>query len=328
MMSKLRWGLLSTAKINGKLIPAIRNSKQSELVAIASRGEEKARSYARQWHIPHYFGSYDELLASDDIDVVYMGLPNHMHAEWMIKAMQAGKHVLCEKPFVLTLEEFDEVLKVKEQTGMKVMEGFMYRHHPQTKMVLKMISEGKLGDVLAFDGIFQFKLQDPANIRWNPKFGGGSLWDVGLYPMSFAQLVMGGAPVSVTAEMRLTDRGVDDLFMGQMEYSDSRFAQIRCGFSMPYTTGVTILGTKGRVYIERPFNDMANHRKILFVEENGKEKWITVPKFDLYTGEVEDLSDAIINNRAPLLSMEETKNHVKTLLALSIAAKEKRIVNL
>jgi D-xylose 1-dehydrogenase (NADP+, D-xylono-1,5-lactone-forming) len=326
MMSKLRWGLLSTAKINGKLIPAIRNAKQSELVAVASRGEDKARSYARQWHIPHYFGSYENLLASDEVDVVYIGLPNHMHAEWMIKAMRAGKHVLCEKPFVLTLDEFDQVQAVQKETGMKVMEGFMYRHHPQTNMVLEMIAEGKLGDVLAVDGIFQFKLQDPANIRWNPKFGGGSLWDVGLYPMSFVQLVMGEAPINVVAKMRLTDRGVDDLFVGQMEYSGSRFAQIRCGFSMPYATGITILGTEGRIHIDRPFNDMENHRKILFVDNNGKESWLSVPKFDLYTGEVEDLNNAILEDRAPLLSLEETRNHIRTLIALSDSAKENREV--
>jgi predicted dehydrogenase len=327
-MSKLRWGLLSTAKINGKLIPSIRNSKQGELVAVASRGEEKARSYARQWHIPKYFASYEELLASEDVDVVYIGLPNHMHAEWMMKAMQAGKHVLCEKPFVMSMEEMDEVVKVKEETGMKLMEGFMYRHHPQTKQVLDMISSGKLGDVLTVDGIFQFKLEDPANIRWNPKFGGGSLWDVGLYPMSFAQLVMGEAPIRVSAEMRLTDRGVDDVFVGQMEYNGLRFAQIRSSFAMPFAAGITILGTKGRIEIARPFNSMENHRKVLHVDANGKENWISIPRFDLYSGEVADLNAAIMDNREPLLSMEETRNHVRTLLALTAAAKEKQSVML
>ncbi|MBI9049011.1 MAG: Gfo/Idh/MocA family oxidoreductase [Anaerolineaceae bacterium] len=327
-MRKLRWGLLSTAHINNQLIPAIRNSKHGDLVAVASRGEEKARSYARQWQISHYFSSYDALLASDTVDVVYIGLPNHLHAEWMIKAMRAGKHVLCEKPFVLSLEEFEEVAKVKQETSMKILEGFMYRYHPQTQKVIELISEGLIGDVAAVEGIFQFKLDDPANIRWNPKYGGGSLWDVGLYPMSFVQLIMGEPPVSVSAEMRLTKTGVDDLFFGQMEFSGSRFAQIRSGFSMPYTTSMTILGSKGRIIVERPFNSMENHRKILFVDEHGKEKWISIPRFDLYTGEVDDLNAAIHEDREPMLSLDETRNHIRTLLALSTAAKENRIVTL
>ena len=323
---KIRWGLLSTAHINNKLIPAIRNSNYGELVAVASRDEKKARSYARQWKIPQVFGDYEALLASDKIDVVYMGLPNHLHAEWMIKAMRAGKHVLCEKPFVLSVEEMDEVIKVKQETGMKILEGFMYRYHPQTQQVMELVGSGVLGEINVVHGTFQFKLNDATNIRWNPKYGGGALWDVGLYPMSYIQLVMGEPPMEVFGQMRLSESGVDELFLGQMKYSGNRLAQIRCGFSMPYTTSMVIMGTKGRLEIQRPFNEISETNRFLHVDESGKEHWIKFPKFDLYTGEVDDLSLAIMEDREPILTLEETRNHVRTLNTLYQSAKENRFV--
>jgi predicted dehydrogenase len=328
VMKKIRWGLLSTAHINNQLIPAIRHSRFGELVAVASRGEEKARSYAELWQIPLHFDSYEALLASDEIDVVYIALPNHLHAEWMIRAMRAGKHVLCEKPFVLTLAEMDEVTRVKEETGRKIMEGFMYRYHPQTQKVIELISSGAIGEVAGVEGVFSFMLTDQTNIRWNPKFGGGALWDIGIYPLSFAQLIMGSAPEQVFAQMKLSQSGVDETFFGQMQYSGSRFAQIRCSFCLPQNTGLNILGTTGRIEIFRPFNSMEKQRKILLVDEKGKEKWVAIPRFDLYTGEVDDLCQAISDDREPMISLDETRNHVHTLQALYQSARENRVVEI
>jgi D-xylose 1-dehydrogenase (NADP+, D-xylono-1,5-lactone-forming) len=325
---KIRWGLLSTAHINNHLIPAIRNSRFGELVAVASRGEEKARSYARQWKIPLAFGDYEALLASDKIDVVYMGLPNHLHAEWMIKAMRAGKHVLCEKPFVQTVEEMDEVMRVKQETGCRILEGFMYRYHPQTQQVMELISQGIIGEVCAVQGMFQFLLQDATNIRWNPKFGGGALWDVGLYPLSFTQLVMGEAPQEVFGQMRLSQSGVDDLFMGQMQYSNGRLAQIRGGFSCPFATSMSISGSEGWIDIPRPFNQIDQYNKFMLIDAKGKEKWVKVPGFDSYVGEVDDLNLSILDQREPILSLEETRQHIHTLLALYKSAQENKPVRL
>jgi predicted dehydrogenase len=309
-------------------MPAIRNSHQGELVAVASRDEKNAHSYAKTHRIPISFGSYEALLASDQVDVVYIGLPNHLHAEWMIRAMQAGKHVLCEKPFVLSLKEMDAVLRVKEETGCKILEAFMYRYHPQTQKVIELISEGTIGDVTYVDGVFQFPLKDANNIRWNPKFGGGSLWDVGIYPLSFAQLVMGEPPQKVFGQMNLSNSGIDESFYGQMQYSKGRYAQIRSSFRLPYHTGLTISGTAGRIFIPRPFNEMERHRKISLTDAAGKEHWVKIPRFDLYTGEVDDLNQAIIEDRDPILTLEETRNHLRTILAFYTAARENRLVSL
>jgi xylose dehydrogenase (NAD/NADP) len=325
-MTKIRWGLLSTAHINQKVMPAIRHSSFGELVAVASRDEQKARAYAKEYRIPLSFSSYEAMLASDQVDVVYISLPNHLHAEWMIRAMQAGKHVLCEKPFVLSIKEMDEVTRVKQETGSKILEAFMYRYHPQTQQVIELISDGAIGEVELVEGVFQFPLKDASNVRWNPQFGGGALWDVGIYPLSYTQLVMGEAPIQVFGQAKLSASGVDETFLGQMKYSRGRQAQFRSSFSLTYETGLSISGSEGRIIIPRPFHNMEDHRKICRVDASGKEHWISVPRFDLYTGEVDDLNRAILDDREPILSLEETRNHLRTLLAFYASAAQNRPV--
>ena len=158
MSEKIRWGLVSTANINRRVIPAIRLSERGELAAVASRTSESAQQYAENWDISLAFSSYQEMLESGSIDAVYIGLPNHLHTEWSIKAMQAGLHVLCEKPFALTLEDVDAMITVQKQTGMVLAEAFMYRHHPQTKVVGDLVHSGRLGEVTVFRGVFNFSM--------------------------------------------------------------------------------------------------------------------------------------------------------------------------
>ncbi|HFQ94108.1 MAG TPA: Gfo/Idh/MocA family oxidoreductase, partial [Anaerolineae bacterium] len=226
MRNKVRWGLLSTANINRRLIPAIRQSEGGELVAVASRNKDTAVAYANQWDIPQTFGSYQEMLDSDAIDAVYNPLPNHLHAEWSIKAMRAGKHVLCEKPFALSLEEVDEMTAVSQETGMALAEAFMYRHHPQTKMIGEMVGDGRIGQITLVRAAFNFMLTNPDNVRLVPEYGGGCLWDVGVYPVSFSQYIMGGPPEWVFSTQRLGETGVDIFFAAQMGYGNGRIAQI------------------------------------------------------------------------------------------------------
>ena len=158
-MNNVRWGLVSTANINRRVIPAIRESQRSELIAVASRDLQQARSYAQKWEIPQAFGSYQAMLNSDQVDAVYISLPNHLHAEWSIKAMQAGKHVLCEKPFAITLEEVDRMIAASQATGCKLAEAFMYLHHPQMQMVHDWVQSGRLGDILLVRGVFNFQTE-------------------------------------------------------------------------------------------------------------------------------------------------------------------------
>ena len=182
MKKTLRWGLISTANINNQLIKPLQESHNHQLVAVASRDPAKAQAYAAEKHISKAYGSYEALLADPDIDIVYNPLPNHLHAEWTIKACQAGKHVLSEKPFALTLDEVDAMQAAARQAGVVIQEAFMYRHHPQTLKAKEMIDQGLIGNVKLMRGIFTFLLNDPKNVRLVPEWGGGSLWDVGVYP--------------------------------------------------------------------------------------------------------------------------------------------------
>ncbi|MEZ4590570.1 MAG: Gfo/Idh/MocA family oxidoreductase [Chloroflexota bacterium] len=328
-MTKIRWGLLSTANINRRLIPAIRASARGELVAVASRSQASAQAYADKWEIPHAFGSYDAMLASDAVDAVYISLPNHLHAEWSIKAMRQGKHVLCEKPFALTLAEVDEMTAVSQQTNRVLTEAFMYRHHPQTKIVGEMIGNGRLGRVTVVRGVFNFAFNTRDNIRLVPEMGGGCLWDVGIYPLSFAQFVMGGPPQQVFGSQWLGESGVDEVFSGQMVYANGSMAQISASFCTPYHTQIEIIGTDGRLVLNRPFTGLNDgDRTLMFYPKDGEPEEIEVPEKELYLGEIEDLHTAVLDNKPQYLTLEETRNHVKTVLALYESARTNQIVSL
>ncbi len=321
-MNKIRWGLLSTANINRKLIPAIRMSARGALTAVASRNQQSADAYAAKWEIPQAFGSYEAMLESDAVDAVYIGLPNHLHAEWSIKAMQMGKHVLCEKPFALTLAEVDEMTAVSRETGMVLAEAFMYRHHPQTKIAGEWVRNGRLGDIVLVRGHFSFTIQNRGNVRLVPEWGGGSLWDVGVYPMSLAQFIMGGAPKSVWGAQWIGPSGVDESFSGQMDYGDGRSAQISSAFRLPFYTWGEVMGTQGRLTLNRPFTVMDDGtRQLLFHDADGRVEEIPVPEKELYLGEVEDMHAAILDGQASYLDLAETRDHVRTILALYESAR-------
>ncbi len=320
-MDHVRWGLLSTANINKKLIPAINESYRGSLAAVASRSKGLAVSYAAEWGIPDSFGSYEEMLASDVIDAVYIGLPNHFHAPWTIKALEAGKHVLCEKPFAITLEEVDQVIQKSKETGLVVAEAFMYRHHPQTKMVGEWVASGRLGDITIVQGAFNFKLDDPDNIRLVPELGGGSLWDIGIYPVSYAQYLMGEAPEWVHGDQRLGDTGVDMVFSGQMGYSDGKMALFSSSFRTPSHTFFEIIGTEGRLEIHQPFVDLDIGQSLIYYPAEGEPQYPTAIHKDPYLGEIKDMHSAIIDGWLTYISLEETRDHIQTISALYESAR-------
>lgn len=329
-MPPVRWGLLSTAHINRRLIPAIRASQRGQLAAVASRSQAAAGAYAAQWQIPLAFGSYEAMLASDSIDAVYISLPNHLHCPWTIRALEHGKHVLCEKPFALTLAEVDQMIAASSRSGRVLAEAFMYRHHPQMKVLGEWVRGGRIGELALVRSTFSFTLSDQADIRMRPETGGGALWDLGVYPVSFAQYVMGGPPVRVTAEQRLGETGVDEDLSGQMLYANGAVAQIACSFRTPFHSSAEVVGADGRLTLNRPFvlgND-GTQRQLLFHPPEGEPQPIPFPDPELYSGEVEDLHDAILTGAAPYLSLTETRDHVRTVLALYEAASTGRTVSL
>jgi xylose dehydrogenase (NAD/NADP) len=334
-MSKVRWGLLSTANINKRLIPAIRASRRGELVGVASRTLAKAQAYAKKWGIPQAFGGYQEMLTSGQVDAVYIGLPNHLHAEWSIKAMQAGVHVLCEKPFAITLEEVDAMNATSNETDTVLAEAFMYRHHPQTKITGDWVQSGKLGQICVVVGAFNFNMSkserqpDNLNVRLVPEWGGGCLWDVGVYPLSFAQYIFGGPPEWVYGSQWISPHGVDETFCGQMSYPGGGIAQISASFRSPLHTHIEIIGTDGRLNLSHPFVGLeSKDRKMIFTPTKGRLKEIRVPKKELYLGEVEDMHAAILDSQPNYLGLDETRNHIKTVLALYESAKTGSVVQI
>jgi D-xylose 1-dehydrogenase (NADP+, D-xylono-1,5-lactone-forming) len=321
-MKKVRWGLLSTARINRRLIPAIRASRRAELVAVASRAEAHAKAYAAEWEIPKYFGGYQAMLDSGEVDVVYISLPNHLHAEWSINALRAGVNVLCEKPFAITLDEVDAMIAASRESGKALAEAFMYRHHPQTVTLGEWVRSGRLGEIVMVRSNFTFKLHEPGDVRLEPEMGGGALWDVGVYPVSFAQYVLGEAPQRVSGMQQLGETGVDETFVGNLEYASGALAQVACSFRTPYNLGAEVLGTQGRILIDRPFSGMDDGRQhLMYFDLDGNQQVVKVPSQELYLGEVEDMHDAILEGVPNYLTLEETRDHVRTVLALYEAAR-------
>jgi len=193
----LQWGFLSTANINEALIAPLRVSERNRLAAVASRSQDRADGYAKKWNIPKTYGTYESLLADPEVDVIYNPLPNHMHAEWTIKALEAGKHVLCEKPFALTVADVDSMIAAANRTGKVLAEAFMYRHHPQTLKVKELVDGGAIGRLQLIRGSFTFNIDHEVDIRLDPATGGGAIWDVGCYPISYSRLIAGTEPVEV-----------------------------------------------------------------------------------------------------------------------------------
>jgi predicted dehydrogenase len=322
-MDSIRWGLLSTAKINQRLIGAIRQSNRGTVEAVASRDLKKAQAYASEWEIPRAFGSYEAMLAADEVDAVYVSLPNHLHGEWTIAALQMGKHVLCEKPFALTLDEVDRMVSAAADYDRVLAEAFMYLHHPQTQRLAALLQEGRLGRISLIRATLEFSVPNRAdNIRLVPAYGGGGLWDAGSYPVSFAQFAMGGPPQDVQAIQQLGDTGVDEFFAGQMAFSGGAVAQFSTSLQTPYHQMAEITGTEGRLTLSHPFTSDAAEAEMIFFPRLGEPEKLLVPTQDAYLGQVQDMHAAILDGRPNRLSLEGTRDRIETILRLYQAASD------
>jgi xylose dehydrogenase (NAD/NADP) len=324
MSKKIHWGLLSTARINRAVIAPLRISSRNELLAVASRSLENAKAYAKEWKIPQAYGSYEELLADREIDVVYVSLPNNLHAEWAMRAARAGKHVLCEKPLALTTAEVDAVAEVARQKGVIIAEAFMYRHHPQTLRVQELVKSGAIGAIKIIRGSFTFNLDRPEDIRLKPENGGGGLWDIGCYPVSYARILAGGQPESVFGWQQMTPSGVDETFVGQLKFPGGVLAQINCSFAIPYFTSVEVFGTEGMISIPDPFKPEKPSK--ITIRQGEREKNEAFSAKHLYLGEIEDMADAILTGKPPRIGLEDSRQNVATLVALYESARRQQSV--
>jgi xylose dehydrogenase (NAD/NADP) len=320
----LGWGILGTARINRRLIPPLQASPRNRLRAVASRDAGRAAAYAREWGIERAYGSYEELLEDGEIDAVYIPLPNHLHAEWAVRAARAGKHVLCEKPLALTVAEVDAMAAAAGERGVVLTEAFMYRHHPQTLRVKQLVDEGEIGEPRFVRGSFSFPLTRPGDVRLDPAMGGGALWDVGCYPVSFTRFVLGAEPLEVVGHATLGSTGIDETFVGQMVFPGGVLAQFDCGFRAPYRTQMEIVGGEGRVLIPDPWVPGAGAP--LLVIRGDVRQQVVVDGEDRYRLEIEDLADAALDARPPRVSLAESRGNVATLAALLDSAREGRPV--
>ena len=327
MQTKIRWGILGAARIAANQFnPALRKSVRSVLAAAASRDEAKGREFARTWGIPRLYTRYEDLLADPDIDVIYNPLPNHLHAEWTVRALQAGKHVLCEKPLVLTLDEMRQVEEAAQSSGKVAAEAFMYRHHPLTHAVQEIVASGELGEIRLLRGAFSFFLNRPDDYRWDPAAGGGSLWDVGCYPVSYFRMLTGSAPLTVQGWQVNAPSGVDASFSALLRYPGDVLAQMDSSFAaQPYTT-IEVRGSKATLWVPKPF--LFSSRADLFITQDGRQKRRSFSLPHLYLGEIRDMEDCILEGKSPRLSLAETRQNTAALLALYESARAQQPVHL
>jgi len=325
-MTPLRWGILGTARINRMLIPPLRVSPGNRLVAVASRELARAQAYAREWQIERAHGSYEALLADPEIDAVYIPLPNHLHAEWTIRAARAGKHVLCEKPLALSVDEVDAMAAAAREAGVVLAEAFMYRHHPQTLKAKEILDSGAIGGLRFLRGSFSFTLTRPDDVRLRPEWGGGCLWDVGCYPLSFARFLVGGEPVEVWGSQVLGATGIDETFAGQARFPGDVLFQLDAGFRSPQRAEMELAGSEGTLRVSHPFRP--EREQPLRLSRDGRTEEIAVPGDDRYRLEIEDLAAAVRGERTPLVSLADSRANVAALCALYRSAREGRPVTL
>ncbi len=320
--STLAWGILGPGRISVRIVRAVRASSRGELLGVASRDAGRAAAYAATHGIPRTYGTYDALLADPDIDVVYIALPNHLHAAWAVRALDAGKHVLCEKPLALTVAQVDAVADAAARTGRIVVEGFMYLHHPQIVRALELARGGSLGPLELVTGTFSFLLDRSDDPRANLAMGGGSLWDVGCYPVSLARRIAGEEPDRLAGFARFDEAGVDRMFIGQLHFPGGLLAQFDSGFAAPDRERVEIVGRDARLVLDVPFvPDPDGPLPTMTLWRGTAAEQIAIPSVDQYGAEVENLSAAILDGIEPRLGLASTRGNVATLVELDRLAR-------
>ena len=302
-MGTVRWGILSTADIGmTKVTPAIQRAENSEVVAIASRDQDRAVAAAAQLGIPAAYGSYEELLASDDVDAVYIPLPNDLHAEWTLKAAAAGKHVLCEKPLALSPSQAAEMARACEDAGVKLAEAFMYRHHPTWVEAVRLVRDGTIGELQGVQSWFSYYNDDPTNIRNRMENGGGAIMDIGCYNINASRMLFAAEPVRIEASVRRDPvMGIDIVSSAVLEFAGGGQATFTCSTRAEDYQRVHIVGSAGRIEIEVPFNIPPDRDTRIFVTAGGEPPvapatdTLVFPAADQYTIQAALFAQAVLD---------------------------------
>lgn len=300
---KLRWGIMGCAGIAIRaVVPGIQQSARGEVVAIASRNEAKAAETAAKLNIPKSHGSYEALLQDPDVDAVYIPLPNHLHKEWTIRAAEAGKHVLCEKPFSIDASEAEEMVAACERHGVKLAEAFMYRHHPRYSRIREIIASGEIGTVRGIHGTFTFNSSgNTTNFRNNQEMGGGSIYDIGVYPISAARLLLGQEPEAATVHAFFSPEhgGVDMMASGLLEFPGSVGLTFDCAMWAAGRNTLEVLGTEGRIELPSAFVCNPSQPSVFYVTVKGNRREETMEPINQYSLQADDLAASVLDG-APL----------------------------
>ena len=318
----VRWGVLGAANIAvEKVIPAMMRSARSRVVAIASRSEAKAIGAAKRLGIPRAYATYEALVADPEIDAIYNPLPNHLHVPWSIRAAEAGKHVLCEKPIALSAAEATELRAARDRTGVLIGEAFMVRTHPQWLETRRIVESGRIGQLTLVSGHFSYYRRDPSDIRSRPEFGGGALMDIGCYPVTLARWLFRAEPVEVIAQIeRDPDFGVDRLASALMRFPTGQ-ATFSCSGQLVPFQRMEIFGTRGRIEVEIPFNAPPDRSCRIFVDDGSglgglAAETIEFPAVDQYSLQADQFSEAIRGKGAVPVSIDDAVASMAVIDAL------------
>lgn len=330
MTDNVRWGILSTAAIaQGAFIPAVRQTDRGQIVAVASRDQERARAFAREHQIQQAFESYEAMLASGDIDAVYNPLPNSMHAEWTLKAAERGKHVFCEKPLAASAAEARKMVTACRQAGVLLFEAFVFLYHPKSLKLRQLLDDGAVGALTQLQMSFTFHLKRPTdNIRMNKELAGGSLMDVGCYVITYARFVFGEEPLTVQAEVRMDpDYGVDTLASMVLRFSGDRFASLQAGFEAPGGQHATIHGSSGYVAVPRPCHPKEQDEFTVYAD--GQTDVVQVDAgVRPFTPAVQHFQDCVLDGGRPMATAEGAAGTLRVIEAVRESSSTGRRIEL
>nr|WP_154896662.1 Gfo/Idh/MocA family oxidoreductase [Paenibacillus xylanexedens] len=329
---KLRWGILGSASIaKGSVIPGLQQSELNEVAAIASRDEEKAKQTADQLGIPLAYGSYEALLEDDSIDAVYIPLPNHLHREWTIRAAEAGKHILCEKPLALTEQEAREMEQACDDAGVLLAEAFMYRHHPRYDQIRDVIASGEIGEIRGIHSTFSFNNSGSAgNVRFKREWGGGALYDIGCYSISAARLLLGQEPSAVTVIGMFSPEHdhVDMMASGLLEFNDHVGVTFDSSMWAAFRNTLEVLGSDGIIEVPSAFISNPDRSSNFYVTAGGERREVEVPQVNHYSLQGDDMARAVLHGKNMRFASSDAVANMKVLEACLRSAEERTRITL
>jgi D-xylose 1-dehydrogenase (NADP+, D-xylono-1,5-lactone-forming) len=312
----VKWGIISTAAINRLFLAGARQASEVEILAVASRERKSAEAYAREHGIERAYGDYEALLADPDVEAVYIPLPNSMHIDWSVRALEAGKHVLCEKPLSRRVADVERAFDVAERNGRLLMEAFMYRHNPQTRRLVELVESGAIGRPSLIRATFSFAAANPEDVRLSKALEGGGLMDVGCYCVSGARL-LAGEPERVSAEQVLGGDGVDVVLAGELRFPGDVIATFDCGLALAPRDELEVIGDQGSLFLDDPWHCGTT---VIELRRDGEVERIALEPVDSYRLEAENFSAAIRGREQPLLGREDALGQARTIEALYAAA--------